>query len=116
KLDFDGFVARWKASGARATDVAPIPLAYRIEMPDDPSLESTYRTGLLYGKGPYLLQHLGKAVGDDAFKKFLGTAQERYRWKFASTKQLAELLSEMTQKDWLPFFEKNYWGLGMPSD
>lgn len=114
KGDYDMLVARWKSRAKLANDVAPIALANRIEMPNDRGREDEYRTGLLYGKGPYLLSVLHKEVGEETFLTFLKSYQKTFRWKFGTTKNVAGLLGFLTKKDYMPFFEANYWGMGLP--
>ena len=114
KGDYEMLVARWKSRAKLANDVAPIALANRIDMPDDREMQSEYRTGLLYGKGPYLLSVLHKEVGEETFLTFLKSYQKTFRWKFGTTKHVAGLLGFLTKKDYAPFFEANYWGMGLP--
>ncbi|HWZ85879.1 MAG TPA: hypothetical protein VN032_06750, partial [Thermoanaerobaculia bacterium] len=71
---------------------------------------------LLYDKGPYLLAALHRELGDDAFFTFMKSYQKSFRWKFGSTKTVQGLLQFMTKKDYGPFFEQNYWGIGMPKN
>lgn len=70
-------VARWKSRAKVANDVAPIALANRIDMPNDRAMEDEYRTGLLYGKGPYLLSVLHKEVGAPLERSARGGAGRR---------------------------------------
>jgi hypothetical protein len=114
KGDYDMLVARWKARAKAANSVAPIPLANRIDMPNDRAMQDEYRTGLLYGKGPYLLSVLHREVGEETFLTFLKSYQKSFRWKFGTTKNVAGLLGFLTHKDYMPFFEANYWGTGLP--
>jgi hypothetical protein len=114
KGDFEMLVARWKLRAKLANDVTTIPLANRIDMPNDRELEAEYRTGLLYGKGPYLLSVLHREVGEETFLTFLKSYQKTFRWKFGTTKSVAGLLGFLTKKDYMPFFEANYWGMGLP--
>ena len=114
KADYEMLVARWKSRAKIANDVAPIALANRIDMPNDREMEAEYRTGLLYGKGPYLLSVLHKEVGEETFLTFLKSYQKTFRWKFGTTKHVAGLLGFLTKKDYMPFFEANYWGMGLP--
>ena len=114
KSDYEMLVARWKSRAKLANDVAPIALANRIDMPNDREMENEYRTGLLYGKGPYLLSVLHKEVGEETFLTFLKSYQKTFRWKFGTTKHVAGLLGFLTKKDYMPFFEANYWGMGLP--
>jgi aminopeptidase N len=80
----------------------------------DPVTRFEIRTGLLYAKGPLLLAALHKELGDDVFLKFLKSYQKSFAWKFGTTKHVAGLLQFLTQKDFMPFFEKYYWGTEMP--
>ena len=114
KGDYEMLVARWRSRAKTANDVAPIALANRIDMPNDRAMEDEYRTGLLYGKGPYLLSVLHREVGEETFLTFLKSYQKTFRWKFGTTKHVAGLLAFLTKKDYMPFFEANYWGMGLP--
>jgi hypothetical protein len=109
-------VGHWKGGARFATDKAPIPLANRVSVANDATTQYAIRTGLLYQKGPLLLAALHRELGDDAFLTFLKSYQKSFRWKFGSTKTVQGLLQFMTKKDYGPFFEENYWGLGMPKD
>ena len=82
----------------------------------DITTRQVFRTGLLYNKGPTLLHALHKELGDETFFTFLKSYQKSFAWKFGSTKNLAGLLQYMTRKDYMPFFEKYYWGTEMPKD
>ena len=114
KGDYEMLVARWKSRANFANDVAPIALANSIDNPNDRGMEAEYRTALLYGKGPYLLSVLHKEVGEAMFLTFLKSYQKTFRWKFGTTKHIAGLLGSLTKKDYMPFFEANYWGMGLP--
>ncbi len=114
KGDYEMLVAGWKSRAKLANGVAPIALANRIDMPNDREMEDQYRTGLLYGKGPYLLSVLHKEIGEATFLTFLKSYQKTFRWKFGTTKHVAGLLGFLTKKDYMPFFEANYWGMGLP--
>ena len=92
--------------------MAPIPYANRIS--GDPMAALLNRIGLLYNKGPYLLYKLHQEMGDDQFLTFLKSYQKSRRWKFSSTAEAASLLQFITKKDYMPFFEKYYWGTAMP--
>ena len=101
----------WKRGADFANDAGPIPLANRIY---DPVTGFEIRTGLLYDKGPLLLAALNKEVGDEVFFTFLKSYQKTFAWKFGTTKHVAGLLQHLTKKDYMPFFEKYYWGTAMP--
>ena len=104
---YDSLLRHWKSRAAATTDAAPIPLANRIH-------QFGFRTGLIYDKGAYLLAMLHKELGDQVFLTFLKSYQKTFRWNFGSTKTVAGLLQALTKKDYMPFFEANYWGTGMP--
>jgi len=106
----------WKTRASYASSAAPIPLANRARVVDDFVTSFSIRVGLLYNKGPVLLAALHRELGDDKFFMFLKSYQKSFRWKFGSTKMMVGLLQFMTQKDFGPFFEANYWATGMPKD
>jgi len=112
KAVYDRLVAHWKVDAQDSTKVAPIPYANRIS--GDPMNAFQARRGLLYAKGPYLLYALNKELGDDQFLTFMKSYQKSRRWKFSSTAEMAALLQFITKKDYMPFFEKYYWGTAMP--
>jgi len=112
KAVYDRLVAVWKQRAQDSTKVAPIPYANRIA--GDPMTAFQSRFGLLYAKGPYVLYTLHKELGDDQFLTFLKSYQKSRRWKFSSTAEAASLLQFITKKDYLPFFEKYFWGTAMP--
>ena len=113
---FKRLVKHWRTQASWATGAAPIPLANRIWISGDSTTRQAYRVGLLYNKGPVLLHTLHKELGDEAFFTLLKSYQKSFAWKFGSTKNLAGLLQYMTKKDYMPFFEKYYWGTEMPKD
>ncbi|HEY1433919.1 MAG TPA: M1 family aminopeptidase [Thermoanaerobaculia bacterium] len=108
--------AYWKRIAAYAADAAPIPMASRVYVKDDAVKRSEIRRGLLYGKGPLVLDALRRELGDAAFLDFLRAYQEAYAWKFGSTKSVAAMLEARTKKDFMPFLDRFYWGMEMPGD
>ena len=108
--------AQWKRIAAFATDAAPIPMASRVYVKDDAVRRSEIRRGLLYGKGPLVLDALRRELGDADFLEFLRAYQAAYAWKFGSTKSVAALLEARTKKDFMPFFGRYFWGMEMPKD
>jgi hypothetical protein len=114
KGTFDNLKASWKTRGKEASHVAPIALADRITIRDVPTFR-TYRVGLLYAKGPWLLSRLHDEIGDEKFLTFLKSYQKSLRGKCGSTTLAVELLRVLTGKDYGPFFEANFWGTGMPN-
>jgi hypothetical protein len=105
-------IAHWRADAKDAGTFAPIPLANRVDTFDESSY--TTRTGLLYGKGAYLLAVIHKTIGDEKFLTFLRTVQGRFAWRFLTTKDVVETLSKIDGKEWQPFFDRYYLGAEMP--
>ena len=103
----------WKRGAKFATGKSTIPAANMIRDPNGRD-QFMIRTGLIYDKGAWLLNAIRQQVGDDTFLIFLKSYQTNFKWKFGSTRDVAGLLSFITKKDWNPWFEKNYWGTGMP--
>ncbi|MGE5414082.1 MAG: M1 family aminopeptidase, partial [Syntrophomonadaceae bacterium] len=114
--EYKSIVNHWKPGARLATDKAPIPLANRVFDAGERRMQFFIRTGLLYQKGPLLLYALHRELGDETFLTFLKSYQRSFRWKFGSTKTLASLLQFMTKKDYMPFFERYYWGTEMPRE
>lgn len=111
---YDSLIATWRANANDAAKAAPIPLANRITVPSD---WTTFvdRTYLIYDKGAYLLAVLHKQVGDDKFLTFMRSLQGIFAWKFLTTVDIAKVMQKVDGgKDYMPFFEKYYWGTEMP--
>jgi len=104
-------VRDWEGAMKEAGDVATLPTANRIEG------EHAFRnrTGLLYGRGPFLLAVLHKELGDDRFFTFLKTFQTNRKWKTGSSALVADLLRFLTQKSYAEFFDRYYWGTEFPT-
>jgi hypothetical protein len=107
---YTGLVRHWKTRAKSASDASPIPLANRVSVPGDRYVQFTIQTGLIYDQGALLLAALHKELGDQMFLTALKSFQKSLRWKFGSTKLFAGLLEFLTKKDYMPFFEKYYWG------
>jgi hypothetical protein len=107
---YNTLVQHWKARAKEYTEWAPIALANEV------TGENAFRarTYLLYAKGPYLLYTLHKMLGDEQFLLFFKAYQANRRFKFGTTADVASLLTYMTKKDQMPFFEKYFWGTAMP--
>ncbi len=114
KSDFKGLVAVWKSRAKEASEVAPIPLAYRISSRSDSYAAATASTYLVYFKGAWLLNSIREQIGDHAFLVFLSSCQSTFKWKFGNTATVQAVLQAVTQQDWKPFFDANYWGTAMP--
>jgi len=114
KATYDQLVNRWRSRATFAREAAPIPLAGRVWVPEDPATRFAIRTGLIYDKGAYLLWALHQELGDETFLTFLKSYQRSFRFKFGTTKNVVGLLEFLTKKAYAPFFERNFWGTGMP--
>jgi hypothetical protein len=76
--------------------------------------EGGHRTALLYSKGPVLLESIHRDLGDHQFLVFLRSVQTNLAWKFGTTRLVTQVLNAVAKKDYGPFLEENYWGLGLP--
>ena len=113
---FRTLVKHWRTFATFGTDQVPIPLANQAWVANDARTRGFLRYGLLYNKGLALRYALHEELGDETFFTFLKSYQKSFAWKFGSTKTLAGLLQYMTKKDYMPFFDKYYWGIEMPKD
>ncbi len=113
---YDALVGQWKRAAAFAADTAPIPMASRVYVADDALRRSEIRRGLLYGKGPLVLDALRRELGDAAFLDALRAYQESRAWSFGSTRGFAGLLEARTKRDFLPFFDRYFWGMETPKN
>ncbi len=116
EAEYRSIIGHWGPGARLATDKAPIPLANRVYLANDTTTQLAIRTGLLYQKGPLLLHALHRELGDETFLTFLKSYQKSFRWKFGSTRTIASFLQFMTKRDYMPFFERYYWGTEMPKD
>jgi hypothetical protein len=111
---YDAMLDSWRNAAKAATDIAPIPLANRIDIPGDPEKQFEYRTGLLYSKGAWLLAVLRKQMGDEKFLLALRNIQGRYAWHFVTTTDVANLFKRIDGTDHQTFFDRYFWGTEMP--
>jgi aminopeptidase N len=113
KSYYEKHVATWLDKAERTAPKAPIPLANEVHEKDAADRFYT-RTNLLYAKGPMLLYSLHQNLGEQAFLTWMKSIQTNFRWKFATTRQLFDLLGFITKRNFMPFYEEYYWGLPMP--
>jgi len=52
--------------------------------------------------------------GLKGFRVFLASVQSNLAWKFGTTRLVTRILNAVTKKDYGPFMEEYYWGLGLP--
>jgi Peptidase family M1 domain len=114
QADYNKSFAYWKAGAGDGNKVSIIPMANRLFNPTDPYTRYAARTGLIYGKGAYLLAALHRELGDQMFLTFMKSMQKSFRWKTATTKDVIGLLNFMTKKDYAPWFEQYFYGTAMP--
>jgi hypothetical protein len=113
KNRFEKNVSLWRSYASDSTGKAPIPLANEAAEKDSRDRFMT-RRNLLYAKGPVLLNTLYQELGDRVFLTWLKSIQANFRWKFATTKQMFDLLAFITKKDYSGFYNTYYWGLDLP--
>src|SRR5205085_7720532 len=54
-------------------------------------------------------------AGDQKFFTFMRSPQGFFEWKYLTTKDMARLLQRIDDgKDYMPWFERYYWGTEMP--
>lgn len=111
---YDAIRHTWKVDGKAATKVAPIPLANRIHFQRDQTAAFRQRIGLLYDKGPYLLDRWREKVGDKAFFAFLKLAQMDFKDHIICTDDLRQLMEAITKQDQSKFLDQYYWGADFP--
>ena len=85
----------------------------------DPELKGRISYRCMKNRGDNGYFHLAGAADDLAIKtlqsrEFFKAYQANRRWKFGTTADIASLLTYMTKKDQMPFFDKYYWGTAMP--
>ncbi len=112
---YDSMVASWRVNAKEAGDFAPIALANRISIPNDPDKAFEHRFGLMYSKGAYVLAALRQQVGDQKFFSWLRNLQGQFAWRFLTTPDAAKLLQRIDGgKDHQPFFDRYVWGTELP--
>ena len=114
KSYYSGDVNAYLAAAKWSTELAPIPLANALLF-KDPFLRLSHRRNLLYAKGPALLAALHQELGEEVFLTWLKSTQSNFRWSFATTKRVFDLLGFIAKKDYAPYLEKYFWGLELPS-
>jgi len=113
KSYYRGDVDTFFGQGGLSAQEAPIALANAIYF-KDPYLRFIHRKNLLYSKGPALLASLHEELGEEVFLTWLKSIQSNFRWNFAPTRRVFDLLGFITKKDYGRFLQLYYWGLEMP--
>jgi hypothetical protein len=72
------------------------------------------RLGLLYGKGPLVLQALRTELGDQVMFTILKSYLKSFPFQPASTKQFIALTNYVTKKDYGPWFDRYMLGTEWP--
>jgi hypothetical protein len=113
---YDSLLSTWRANANDAARISPIPLANRLNVPEDQGRAFLDRTFLIYDKGAYILAVLHKQVGDTKFLTFMRSLQGMFAWKYLTTTEIAKVMQKVDDgKDYGPFFERYYWGTEMPT-
>ena len=110
----EALLRHWKDQADEVKSVCTIPMANSLNDPNNSTLVFWTRFKLIYFKGAWLLHVLNQKVGDAAFARILRTFIRNHSWDFANTEDFLQTVNAVTKQDWRPFFEENYWGLGLP--
>lgn len=100
----------WRGVSGFVKDKASIFMAN--ELSGDQAFDD--RIGLLYGKGPLVLQALHKEVGDQVFFTIIRSYLKSFPFQPASTKQFVALTNFVAKKDYGPWFERYVLGTEWP--
>lgn len=111
---FEGMQTEWWNGAKENSGFGTIPFANELQNESVQYDSEKARFDLIYYKGAHLLHDLHEQVGHQTFVTFLRSAQASFKWKFTNTENLAGMLRHITKQDFSDYFEKNYWGLGLP--
>jgi hypothetical protein len=100
----------WKTSSKFAKDVSSISHAEWLVYPNRDYRESGFPFTLQGPKFSVVLEKIHTDVGDATFTAFLTALQREFAWKPMDAVDLPLVLGRVTGKDWMPFFQKYYWG------
>lgn len=114
KDEYENTVKDWFDKGKNAAETCPIPLANQLAPEDSESIETYYRTYLLYDKSPCLLYAIHKDLGDDNFVRFLRSYLKTMSWHSSTTAHIPMIIKALTGKDYTKFMEDYYYGTAMP--
>jgi len=114
KSYFDSEIGGFFTRAAMAAAAAPIPLVPLLN-PRDGFEHFSMGQNLLYSKGPALLSALHRDLGEEVFLTWIKSIQSNFRWKFASSRRVFDLLEFIAKRDFKPFQEKYFWGLELPA-
>jgi hypothetical protein len=117
KLLIDG----WKARARSLGDGSSLYLANHLAFHDAKDRVDRWR--LMYTKGPLVVHAIRLRLreiygsdkeGDRQFVVFLSAVVKNFTFKWATTRDLIGILSQMTGQDWQPFFDRYVFGTEMP--
>jgi len=97
----------WNEQKALVTDAPSIYLANRIAG----EKAGRERYGLLYARGPLMLQELHQELGDQVFFTVMKSFLTNFRFQHVKTEKFLELTNFITKKDYRPWFEERLFGL-----
>ncbi|MFN7958051.1 MAG: M1 family aminopeptidase [Holophagaceae bacterium] len=109
---FNTIMASWASKSGDQAPLGTIPTQWRAR---DLGGYAGYslRWAMLYGKGPVLLHHIHKEVGDQAFVTLMRSFQKSLKGRPGTTQDLINLLKLIVKKDYTDFFEQHLWGTAM---
>jgi hypothetical protein len=103
-------LANWKKSARQADPQGPIALSSIISGDN----AGSYRTSLLYDKGPYVVHMIRTQMGDDNFKKAMKQILTKYKGQYVTTEMVGNELAAVTGYSWDYFFNQWFRGVGIP--
>jgi hypothetical protein len=110
KQGIDTIRAEWRLHSGEIGSIGTIPTANRLVNLKVPFEPMQIRQGLLYNRGPLVLDRIRTEIGDDAFYTFLNAMLLNFPFKFSSTADVQGVLGAVTKKDWEAYFDKHVWG------
>ena len=111
KSDFDKAVHDWKFGSASVKEKGTVYLANQLS--GDKGWED--RIGLLYNKGPLVLDALRKEIGDELFFVVLKAFLKNFNFKCAEKRHFMGLTNFVTKKDYTPWFNQYLLGTAWPA-
>ena len=120
KFLFERKVSDWKTRTGELSAPGSVYLAEHLGRRETDGRD---RQNLLYGKGPLVLhalrQELSRTAGDEKegdrlFFTWLRSYIKNFTYKLGGTRHLVAILTQMTGKDWQPWFERYVYGTDTP--
>ena len=99
--------ANWREQQQLIDDAPSIYLANRVAG----EKAGRERYGLLYARGPIVLDELREELGDQVFFTLFKSLLTNFRFQPVTTGKFLELIEFITKKDYRPWFEERLFGL-----